>query len=440
MIKITQLSKSVQNILTVEADRIAQETGFVQRNSKLTGALFVQTLVFGFWNKPQITREQLAQTASHLGVTISAQALDKRMHERAAECLRRVLETAIQTQFVASELDIPILSRFNGVYIQDSSIIALPPQLAKKWVGSGNQATASTGSSQVKLSVRLDLCSGAMMGPFLNNGTCSDRKTIIQDAPMPSGALRITDLGYFNLSVFRSIEEQQGYWLSRYAPKTVLMECSGKRIDLLQLLRKKCTNQLNLEIILGAEAKYPCRLIAERLPDAIAEQRRRRIHKDAAHDGKTASDELLALADWSIFVTNVPTDMLSVSEALILAKTRWQIECLWKLWKSEGHIDQWRSEKGPAILCELYAKLIAMLFQHWMIVSASWHFPDRSWTKASASIRQALFSLVMAFHSFTEFRQKLKNILTVLQEGCRINKSKKVLHTYQLLLSCREKP
>jgi hypothetical protein len=440
MIKITQLSQTIQNILTVEAERAARESGFVQRNSKLTGALFVQTLVFGFWHNPQASREQLVQTAAHLGVRLSAQALDKRLHERGADCLKRVLEAAINTQFSASPLMLPVLSRFSAVFVQDSSQITLPAQLANVWVGSGNQSTLDTGSSQLKLSLRLDLRTGSLMGPFLNNGTFSDQNTEIQHAPIPVGSLRIADLGYFNLPVFREIGKQQGYWLSRYLTKTAVMDHSGKRINLVELLRKKRSARFDMDILLGAEEKLPCRLMVERLPEAVAEQRHRRILAEAKDKGRTPSEEILTLSSWSIFVTNVPKEMVSVREALVLAKARWQIECVWKLWKSAGQIDQWRSAKSPAILCEVYAKLIAMLLQHWMLVSGCWHFPDRSITKASASIKQALYALVITYSSFRQFRSTLKKILTVLQEGCRINKSRVTPRTYQLFLAIIEKP
>lgn len=50
-----------------------------------------------------------------------------------------------------------------------------------------------------------------------------------------------------------------------------------------------------------------------------------------------------------------------------MMRVRWQIELLFKLWKNEGHIDSWRSEKPWRIPCELYAKLIAMVIQHWIL-------------------------------------------------------------------------
>ena len=46
----------------------------------------------------------------------------------------------------------------------------------------------------------------------------------------------------------------------------------------------------------------------------------------------------------------------------------YNIELLFKLWKSQGRVDESRSTKPWRILCEVYAKLLAMLVQHWVFL------------------------------------------------------------------------
>ena len=52
---VTHLSTALHRVVTTTANQLARETGFVQRASKLTGAAFVQTLLFGWLNNPQAT-------------------------------------------------------------------------------------------------------------------------------------------------------------------------------------------------------------------------------------------------------------------------------------------------------------------------------------------------------------------------------------------------
>jgi len=127
----------MQTVLTNIADKIARETGFVKRLRKLSGSKFVQTLVFGWLSNPSATLEELAQTSATLGVNITPQALDKRFTEKAADCLKQVLESTVETVITVDSQVLPIMQRFNGVYIQDSSTIVLPDELSSIWTGCG---------------------------------------------------------------------------------------------------------------------------------------------------------------------------------------------------------------------------------------------------------------------------------------------------------------
>ena len=56
----------------------------------------------------------------------------------------------------------------------------------------------------------------------------------------------------------------------------------------------------------------------------------------------------MALAAWNVVITNIPQDLLSLEEAFVLTRVRWQIELLFKLWKSHGRVDEWRTTKPEA--------------------------------------------------------------------------------------------
>ena len=134
-------------------------------------------------------------------------------------------------------------------------------------------------------------------------------------------------------------------------------------------------------------------------------------------------------------MTNVPVELLSLDEALVLARVRWQIELLFKLWKQHGYIDEWRSKKPWAILCEVYAKLIAMVFQHWLLVISCWNYPDRSLVKAAQTVRTFTPLLTSALSGLSDLSATLERFQDILQHGCRINPRNKHPNTYQRLLA-----
>jgi hypothetical protein len=85
---------------------------------------------------------------------------------------------------------------------------------------------------------------------------------------------------------------------------------------------------------------------------------------------------------WTVLLANVPTRLLSLEEALEIGRARWQIELLFKLWQSQGRIDASTSARPHRVLCELYAKLVAMIIQHWVLLVSGSEQVDRSLVKA----------------------------------------------------------
>jgi len=198
--------------------------------------------------------------------------------------------------------------------------------------------------------------------------------------------------------------------------------------------------EVELPVTLGVVHRLPARLLARRVPPAVAAARRRRLRAEAKRRGDAVSQERLALADWLLFVTNVPADRLSLAEALVVARARWQIELLFKLWKSHGQVDASRSAQPWRVLCELYATLIALVIQHWTLLLGCWAFPNRSLTKAAQAVRSHALALLLALPSRRRLRAALATLRTCIAAGCRLNPRRTHPNTYQLLLATPEWP
>jgi Transposase DDE domain len=428
MTTVTHLTHALQEVFTTTADALARRSGFVQRTSKLTGALFAQTLVFGWLADPQVSLEGLTQVAAAVGVRLRAQSLDGRFTAAAAVFLEDLLAAAVRTVIAADPVAIPLLERFSAVVLLDSSTITLPAALALWWPG------CSAGTAALKLHVRYDLCRGQISGPLVREGRLSDRRTALQTAPLPPGALRISDLGFFALGVFATLSAQDVYWLSRLVPGTAVYTPDGARWEALDLLAAQGTPTVDLDVTLGVEHRLPARLLAVRVPEEVANQRRRRLRAEATRRGRTPSAHQLAWCDWTIVVTSVPRPLLSLREALVLLRARWQIELLFKLWKSHGHIDESRSANPWRVLCEVFAKLLAMVVQHWLLLVSCWAFPDRSLLKAAQTIRQHALALASALACPAFLDHALGVVQRCVAAGCRLNRRRKKPNTYQLLL------
>lgn len=431
MTTIPQVARAMRDILTTTAAEAGRATRFVQRTSPLSGATFSQTLVFGLLGNPQATLEELAQTAATLGVEISPQALDQRFTASAAACLYHVLLTAIAQVITTEPVAIPLLQRFPAVYVQDSSTIILPEIFAAQWPGCGGSTSAST-SAALKLQARLEMCTGRL-DVQLQEGRASDRAARLP-GPLPAGALRLADLGYWSLEAFAALEQQQVFWLSRLQMQTAVYDATGDRRALLTLLETQATETVELAVTLGERPRLAARLLAVRVPQDVADARRRRLRKAARDKGRQVSATRLALAAWTLLVTNVPPERLTLREALVLGRMRWQIELLFKLWKSQGRVDESRSTKPWRILCEVYAKLLAMLVQHWLFLVRFWAYPDCSITKAAQTLQKHALHLASAFTSAQRLGQALLTVKRCLAAGCRMNRRKKHPNTYQLLL------
>ncbi len=88
----------------------------------------------------------------------------------------------------------------------------------------------------------------------------------------------------------------------------MLLTPTGTRIDLPRWLEAHYTHDqhVDLPVLVSVQHRLPARLVAICVPQAVADERRRKLHDTARQKGQTVSALTLALAHWSLFLTNVP--------------------------------------------------------------------------------------------------------------------------------------
>jgi Transposase DDE domain len=427
---IAQVSQAMQTILGPVADQLGWETCFTKRQSKLSGSTFVQAVVFSAMGNTDLTYTNLKAGAMNAGVEITHQGLEQRFTEASATLCQRVLEEAVRQIIVPEPTVLPLLKRFAGVYIRDSSTISLPDALEKVWTGNVNHQGRHAG---LKLQVRLEVCSGQLAGPVLRPAREHDGKSPYQNESLPPGAVRMGDLGFFSLRQFAMDQLHKVYWLSRYKARTLLYDEQGHAIDLLGWLHQQNLDQSEHTVYLGEKQHLACRLLAERVPPAVIEQRKRKLKEYARKKQTPVTAELLALAEWTLIITNIPASLLSIPEALALMRVRWQIELLFRFWKSLFKVDEWRSQKPWRILTELYAKLITVVIVHWTFLIHLWQCPDRSLWKAALTIRRFANTLAIALPDFIALEQVLSQLQDHFRSICHVNPRRAHPNTYQWL-------
>lgn len=433
MTTIPECARILQSLFTDIADQAAREVGFVQRQRCLSGAVFVQAVTFGWLNNPYAALTDLRDLCGTLNADLSCQALHQRFTPAAANLLATVVQEALHHAISAAPATLPVLQRFQGVYVFDSSTISLPASLAGMLPGCGG-STPQAGQAACKVQLCVELTGGALEDLVVFDGRTNDLESPLAYRPLPEGALRLADLGFYDLNLLQRYSDEGVFWLGRLHSGTRLWHGNVK-FKLLEFLRQHDAGPLDVWVELGA-ARVPARLLAVRIAEEVANRRRQKLRQQARKRGRTVSAERLALADWDVLITNVPADRLSLSEAFALRRVRWQVELLFKVWKSEGQLDELRGRKPYRVLCELWAKLLAQIVQHWLLLVCGGVSLLYSHRQGARRVRQ--LALWLLWRLDTDPTGVLKQLQKWLKR-CRIQARRGRPATFQLLLDPADK-
>jgi hypothetical protein len=350
-----------------QIEATARRTGFVQRTSKITGTLFLALLTFGSWSDAKTTLAQLAAKASPLGtqVTVSPEALYQRMNTRALAFLQEMIRTALaQIQTCAHVSDESLFAPFARVHIADSTGFGLPDSLQATFPGAGGSAAPAGAKIQLVWEYKQSVFSHFALIPW----NIPDQKYIDTVVALAQTAdLFLFDLGYFKIKALAKIATASAYFVCRLNHQTTLLDVGADRgapVELAGRLATVARPLLEQPILIGAKEQVAARLIAARVPEDVVNARRRTARKNAKKKGYTPSQAHLTLLAWNLFITNVPETIWQTATVLKVYPIRWQVELIFKSWKSYLHLASLKTTKEAPTLCYLYGRMLLILLNY----------------------------------------------------------------------------
>ena len=307
----------------------------------------------------------LAGMVTAIEMRISRVALHYRFSKDAAAFLLKCLHFVLQQKFSRmGQINTKLLRPFRRVLLVDSSSWDISEKLRSVLPGSGGAASAAN----CKLQAVYDYKHSELAFLDVTAGTVPDNRYTDHLADLlQKGDLLLIDQGYFKLSTLADIIAKGAFFLTRFLVRTILKDAITQApIDLAKHLRQVQSNACEMNVLMGGEklSQVTCRLIALRVSEQIANERRRRLKKEAKKKGRAVSKHHLHMCGWTLLITNVPQRWLALEMVRAFYTVRWQIELLFKQLKSILRIHQSDTSKEDRLRCELYGKLIGAVIIH----------------------------------------------------------------------------
>ncbi|PFL30398.1 IS4 family transposase [Bacillus thuringiensis] len=372
-------SKELQRYMSPYVlEQLAREIGFVQRKSKYRAQDLVALCV---WLSQNIAHTSLTQLCSRLetntGISMSPEGLNQRFNSKAVQFSQQLLAHILQQQFCSSsKISTLYTNFFRRIRVLDSTHFQVPDKFASTYQGSGG----SGHSAGVKIQLEYDLLSGQFLHVHVGSGKQNDKtygSTCLTS--LQSHDVCIRDLGYFDLKDLHTIDKCGAYFISRLklntriyqknkAPEYFQNGTIKKHSEYIQLDMEQFIDQLQSgetfeisEIYIGMYQKLPARLILYKLTETQMKRRQKDLASKEHKKQITYKERSKRLSAINFYITNIPLEYLPKEQVYDFYSLRWQVELIFKTWKSFFRIHQCNSVKLERLECHLYGQLISIL-------------------------------------------------------------------------------
>lgn len=313
----------------------AKSSGFLRRKPrKLTPDGFVKAVLHATAHALTSFASIALHTEDEKAESCSRQNICKRCDASAVAFMRKVLDHAIASS--APAMRAPDAAEvFNRIIIQDGSLIRFHDSARNHF-----PAVSSTADDKAMLRLQFayDFMSGRTLfaSPAAYSHTDGAASADLLDWLEP-GDLCLRDMGYYKAELFEKMDVKGVFYLSRLKPEVKIPQEDGKpAIGLDEFLRGVRGPIFDKTIRIGAKRDFTARMVAVRVPGKVAAERRRKLYAEAKRHNKAPGAIKLALADWTVFVTNIPREKAGPGDLRKLYGLRWHVELVFKALKGKG--------------------------------------------------------------------------------------------------------
>ena len=403
--KILQTTFS-QSLNESDIEQTAKETGFVKRKSPLMGRHFLEALMFGnLQSIPASLNDLAAYLYEEHQIEISKQGLDDRINEHAVSFLKSLLKKEMNSKLDLSSVN-SLTSHFSSIRIKDSTRWNLPDNCSQKYKGHGGCRANS--KSMISLQFDYDLLSGNFLDLSLTSGTRNDQRDSkeVKDN-IYENELHLRDLGFATIGYMKNIEEKGAYFLNKMSLQFKVYDIKKKKEIDFRAIHKKM-KQHNLmciekEVVVGSQEKLPCRIIISKAPQDVYKSRIDQAEKKGKKRGYQLSKSYKERASMNIYLTNASQESLPKESIMDIYRIRWQVELMFKVWKSLTNINKLHKVKMVRFEVQLMAKLIWIL-TNWKVFFLVNHWVHQINRKHMCSIWKFFKQIISNTH-------KLRDIL-----------------------------
>src|SRR5690625_511616 len=348
--------KSVLDVLSVsELRNVARESGFVQRLKKLMPEDFLS--ICAFLHK-KVGSEGLGQLCASLsresGISISKQALHQRLDEKGMAFLKQVFMQLAEKQQMLS-IPSPSDYPFSRIRILDGTSFQVKNDNASYWDG-------------VKIQLEYELYQGKFLHTLLYGPRDSDHDAAYELADtIKARDLFLRDLGYFSGEHFKKIDQAGAYYITRIPANMTCWTWDDKKRriqikpeeDAMHLAPGEVHDYGFIQLGVKGKNKFHARVIVQRLTEEQQKQRDTYLKERRRKGGHTQSAN--KKNHIQILATNITQEEIDEQTLYPLYSLRWQVEILFKTWKSLFEIDDVRAMNADRFYCHLYGTLIHIL-------------------------------------------------------------------------------